>query len=236
MACGGYLRGACAKFVEALGLNAPWVDQRDAVLFDTAEEADKGRDELMKDSHLREPVLSDDGKTVSISVDFPARLKTIWSWDRSKLCVISGGVVEVAFAIDAAGISKKAISITTVCGSISSNRLLRSHLTNAEMHTLGKFKDSDYEQCKLHLGHLVADCKVRAPAASHPPSRHLPCVRFSAPFELPQAPYPLTSPGAHLSGVQAGSLVGAGLRDQPRLLQRARQLQRRRRRLVHARR
>ena len=229
------MREASAKLVEALGLNAPWVDQQDAVLFDTAEEADKGRDELMKNSHLREPVLSDDGKTVSVSVDFPARLKAIWGWDRSKLCVISGGVIEIAFAIDAAGISKTAISITTVCGSISSNRLLRSALTNAEIHTLGKFKDSDYEQCKLHLGHLVADCKVRAPAASHSPATsRAPGYRLLLSFPTP--PTPLTSPGAHLSGVPAASLVGAGLRYQPHLLQRERLLQRRRRRLVHARR
>jgi hypothetical protein len=172
METGGYLREVSAKLVEALGLNSPWVAHVDRVLFVTAKEADKARGELTKTAHLREPVLGDDGKTVSVSIDFPKRLSEIWKRESTKLCIIPHGVVEIAFAIDAAGISKKAISCTTVCGSISNNHLSRSLLSNAEVHTLGNFKDSDYEEGSLHLSHFVNDCKVHS-AASHHPRRTL---------------------------------------------------------------
>lgn len=70
---------------------------------------------LEERAHLRKPVLADDGKTVSVSVDYPKRLAEIWKRERTKLCIFPHGVVEIAFAVDAAGISKKAISCTTVC-------------------------------------------------------------------------------------------------------------------------
>ena len=115
METGGYLREISANLCEALGLNSAWVAEEDSQLFVTAQEADKVRGVLEERAHLRKPVLADDGKTVSVSVDYPKRLAEIWKRERTKLCIFPHGVVEIAFAVDAAGISKKAISCTTVC-------------------------------------------------------------------------------------------------------------------------
>ena len=69
---------------------------------------------LEERAHLRKPVLADDGKTVSVSVDYPKRLAEIWKRERTKLCIFPHGVVEIAFAVDAAGISKKAIKLKPI--------------------------------------------------------------------------------------------------------------------------
>lgn len=174
---------------------------------------------LEERAHLRKPVLADDGKTVSVSVDYPKRLAEIWKRERTKLCIFPHGVVEIAFAVDAAGISKKAISCTTVCASITNNPLLRTSLANAEVHTLGDFKDSDPEQAEVHLAHLVSDCKVRhARQISASIGAYTPTPPPTP--QLHRPPYV----GAQRPVVHTAILVGARLRNEPRVLPRAHHL------------